>query len=354
MKGLVLSGGQGTRLRPITATCAKQLVPIANKPILFYGLEALVKAGIRDLGIIVGETRKEIMAAVGDGSKWGARATYLEQEKPLGLAHAVLVGEEYLGDEPFVMYLGDNLLTGGITEFVDEFQKYQPNCQILLAEVSHPEQFGVAELSGGRVVKLEEKPKNPKSNLALVGVCMFDKHIFQAARALKPSWRNELEIVDAIQYLIDNGYNVRSHIISGWWKDTGRLEDMLEANRVVLDTITGNIEGFVDSSSRIEGRVVIQAGAEIINSVVRGPAIIGEKSRIINSFIGPFTSVHHQALIQGSELEHSIILGNSSIIDIGGKIVDSLVGKNVELNRSNLRPKAYRFMVGDNSRVGIL
>jgi len=354
MKGLILSGGRGTRLRPLTHTSAKQLVPIANKPILFYGIESLVEAGIRKIGIVVGDTKKDVMAAVGDGSQFGAQVTYIEQPEPLGLAHAVLVAEDFLQAEPFVMYLGDNLIAHGIKEFVAQFAKNKPNSQILLAEVPNPEQFGVAELAGGRVVRLVEKPKEPKSNLALVGVYMFDEHIFEAAKSIKPSWRNELEITDAIQYLIDHNYQVESHIIKGWWKDTGKLEDILEANRMVLDMLERRIEGFVDSDSRVEGRVVIEKGAEIINSLVRGPAIIGRRCRIVNSFIGPFTSVNYEVRIEKSEVEHSIILENSTIRDIGAKIVDSLIGKNVEISRSNLRPCAYRFMVGDNSRVGIL
>jgi glucose-1-phosphate thymidylyltransferase len=354
MKGLILSGGRGTRLRPLTHTSAKQLVPIANKPILFYGIEALAQAGIHNIGIIVGDTKKEIIEAVGNGSQWGIKVSYIEQEEPLGLAHAVLTAEEFLGEEPFVMYLGDNLIISGINDFVAEFEQYRPNSQILLAQVPKPEQFGVAQLRDGKVVKLVEKPKTHISDFALVGVYMFDRHIFEAARSISPSWRNELEITDAIQYLIDNGYEVRSHIINGWWKDTGKLEDMLEANRIILDTIQRRVDGFVDSGSRVEGRVVIEPGAEIINSLVRGPAIIGANTKIINSFVGPFTSINYEVTIRDSELEHSIILENSSIIDIGGKIVDSLVGKNVQITRSALRPCAYRFMVGDNSQVGIL
>jgi glucose-1-phosphate thymidylyltransferase len=354
MKGLILSGGRGTRLRPLTHTSAKQLVPIANKPILFYGIEALVQAGIRNIGIIVGDTKKDIMEAVGDGSQWGIEVTYIEQEAPLGLAHAVLTAEEFIGKDPFVMYLGDNLIINGVNGFVAEFERYWPNSQILLAKVPRPEQFGVAQLEQGKVVKLVEKPKTHISDFALVGVYMFDYHIFEAARSIKPSWRDELEITDAIQYLIDNGYEVRSHIIDGWWKDTGKLEDMLEANRIILDRIERRVDGLVDSDSQIEGRVVVEEGAEIINSLIRGPAIIGANSKIVDSFVGPFTAINYEVTIKGSELEHSIILENSSIIDIGGKIVDSLVGKNVEIARSVLRPSAYRFMVGDNSQVGIL
>jgi glucose-1-phosphate thymidylyltransferase len=354
MKGLILSGGEGTRLRPITHTNAKQLVPIANKPILFYCIESIKNAGITDIGIVVGSTKDEIKAAVGNGSKWGIDITYIEQDAPLGLAHAVLISEDFLKDEQFVMYLGDNLIKGGINEFVDEFRRNGANSQILLARVSNPQQFGVAELFKGRVIRLEEKPQKPKSDLALVGVYMFDQHIFKAVKNIAPSWRNELEITDAIQYLINHGYNIQSHIINGWWKDTGKLEDMLEANRIILDTLTTEIHGFVDDDSKIEFKVVIDSGAEVINSVIRGPAIIGGNTKIINSFVGPFTSVEHDVKIEDSEIEHSIVLEYSLIKGIKGRIVDSLIGKNVEVYASLLKPKAYRFMLGDSSKVGIL
>lgn len=354
MKGLILSGGKGTRLRPITHTSAKQLVPVANKPILFYGIEALKEAGISNIGIVVGDTKEEIMNAVGDGSRWGVKISYIEQEAPLGLAHAVLISEKFINKDSFVMYLGDNLIKSGITALVEEFQREKPNAEILLARVPNPEQFGVAELVEGRVVSLVEKPKEPKSDLALVGVYMFDKHIFEAVKKIKPSWRDELEITDAIQYLISSNFEVKPHIVNGWWKDTGKLEDMLEANRMILDTMETKIEGFVDSNSNIDFKVVIQKGAEVINSVVRGPAIIGENTKIVNSFIGPFTSIYHSVKIENSEVEHSIILEESSIINIKRRIEDSLIGRNVEVSKSPLKPKAYRLMLGDNSKVGIL
>ena len=354
MKGLILSGGTGTRLRPITHTSAKQLVPIANRPILFYAIEAIREAGITDIGIIVGETRKEIAEAVGDGSTWGVNITYIEQDEPLGLAHAVLTAENFIGTSSFVMYLGDNLLMGGIRDFVKEFESTDSNAYLLLVQVTEPEQFGIAELQNGKVVRLWEKPKNPQSNLAVSGIYMFDHHIFEAARAIKPSWRGELEITDAIQYLVDKGLTVNSHTIKGWWKDTGKIDDVLEANRILLDNLKDKNNGIVDSSSRIEGRVVIQDGAEIINSIVRGPAIIGEKTKVINSFVGPYTSIYYEVLLQDCEIEHSIVLERSTIVDIEKKIVDSLIGKNVEISRSLLKPLAYRFMVGDYSKVGIL
>jgi glucose-1-phosphate thymidylyltransferase len=353
IKALVLAGGRGTRLRPITHTSAKQLVPIANKPILFYGLEAIRDAGIVDVGVVVGDTRREIEDAVGDGSAFGLKVTYIWQEAPLGLAHAVKIAADYVGKEPFVMYLGDNLIMGGITDFVSEFQKNRPNAQILLARVDNPGDFGVAELSGGAVVALEEKPKHPKSNLALVGVYMFDVSVFDAVRAVKPSWRNELEITDAIQHLIDAGKDVRAHEITGWWKDTGKLEDILEANRMILETLKRRISGNVGAASRIDGNVVVEEGANIEGSVLRGPLIIGSNSNIVKSYIGPFTSVYHDVTIQNSEIEHSIILENSRISNLGQRMEKSLVGKDAEIVKSSTMPKAYRFMLGDASRIEV-
>lgn len=349
----MLSGGKGTRLRPITHTSAKQLVPIANKPILFYGLEAIRAAGIVDVGIIVGETAAEIEEAVGDGSAFGIKATYIHQSAPRGLAHAVMIAEDFMGKEPFVMYLGDNLIMGGITDFVDEFQKNRPSAQILLARVENPSDFGVAELSDGRVVRLEEKPKEPRSNLALVGVYMFDVSVFEATKSISPSARNELEITDAIQHLIDTGQTVRAHEITGWWKDTGKLEDILEANRMILETIEGRIDGDVDTASRIDGNVVIEEGAEVRGSVLRGPLVIGRGSSIQKSYVGPFTSIYHDVVIQNSELEHSIILEHTRIINLGHRMERSLVGKDVEIVQSGMMPKAYRFMIGDASRIEV-
>ncbi len=353
MKALILSGGKGTRLRPITHTFAKQLVPVANKPILFYGVEAIIDCGIKEVGVVVGDTRKEIVNALGDGSKWGVKITYIQQESPLGLAHAVKISENFLKDEEFVMYLGDNLIRDGIKTFVDEFKKEKPNSQILLAKVPNPQQFGVAELKDGQVENLIEKPKEPKSDLALVGVYMFDKNIFKAVNSIKPSWRGELEITDAIQYLIDNGYEVHPHIIEGWWKDTGKLEDMLEANRIILQKKKLDISGMIDNFSKIDGEVVVENGAEIINSHVRGPAIIGENTKIVNSYIGPYTSIYYNVIIENSEIEHSIVLENSKIKDIK-RLEDSLIGQNVELSKTEKKPLAYRIMVGDSSKVEIV
>ncbi len=353
MKGLILSGGKGTRLRPLTYTSAKQLVPVANKPVLFYGIEALAAAGIRDIGMVIGETGAEIRAAVGDGSAWGVSITYIEQDAPRGLAHAVLISEPFIGTDPFVVYLGDNLLNKGIEPFVEEFEREKPAAQILLTHVSDPQMFGVAELEDGKVVRLIEKPKEPKSDLALVGVYLFSPEIFTSVRRIRPSSRNELEITDAIQDLIDRGLVVRPHLVEGWWKDTGKLEDMLEANRLILDTLVRRVDGTVDTASRIEGKVVIEAGALVERSIVRGPAIIGAGAVIRDSYVGPFTSIMNDVEIRGTEIEHSIVLAGSRISDLANRLEDSLIGRNVRIYRLPVKPHAYRFMLGDNSEVGI-
>ena len=354
MKALILSGGKGTRLRPITHTNAKQLLPLANKPILFYAIETIVEAGINDIGIVVGDTHKEIRQAVEDGKAWGAQVTYIQQEAPLGLAHAVKISEPYLGDEAFVMFLGDNLIQGGISALVEDFASRGPHAQILLARVPQPERFGVAELKNGRVICLEEKPEHPKSDYALVGVYMFGPTIFEAVNAIQASRRGELEITDAIQYLIDHDYMVHPHIITGWWKDTGKLEDILEANRIVLQDLEERVEAELDVSSEVHGPVVIEKGARIVGSVIRGPVTIAKDCQIIDSYIGPFTSIGEGTVIRNSEVEHSIILAHCQILDVESRIEDSLIGKNVEIYRAATRPKAYRFMLGDNSRTGIL
>jgi glucose-1-phosphate thymidylyltransferase len=353
VKGLILSGGKGTRLRPLTYTSAKQLVPVANKPVLFYGIEAIAGAGIRDIGIVVGETQAEIRAAVGNGSKWGVRVEYIEQDAPRGLAHAVKISQSFIGTDPFVMYLGDNLLNKGITHFVDQFAREKPAAQILLARVPDPQMFGVAELHNGNVVRLVEKPKEPIGDLALVGVYMFGSEIFDSVNQIAPSFRNELEITDAIQNLIDRGLTVRPHIVEGWWKDTGKLEDMLEANRLILDTLERRIEGKVDDDSRVEGKVVIEDGATVERSVIRGPAIIGRGARIVHAYVGPFTSIMNDVEIRDCEVEHSIVLEGASLSDLANRVIDSLIGKNVRIYRIPLKPSAYRFMLGDNSEVGI-
>jgi len=353
MKGLILSGGKGTRLRPLTYTSAKQLVPVANKPVLFYGIESLVAAGIRDIGIVVGDTQAEIRAAVGDGARFGARITYIEQDAPRGLAHAVLIAEPFIGSSPFVMYLGDNLLNRGITPLVEEFTRLEPAAQILLARVPDPHRFGVAELRDGRVIRLVEKPTEPISDYALVGVYMFGPEVFTSVKRIRPSFRNELEITDAIQDLIDRGLEVRPNIVEGWWKDTGKLEDMLEANRLILDTIERRIEGTVDAESRIEGKVIVEAGAAIERSVIRGPVIVGAGAKIVHAYVGPFTAIMDKVEIRDSEIEHSIVLEGSVITDLASRIEDSLIGRNVRICRLPVKPSAYRFMLGDNSEVGI-
>jgi glucose-1-phosphate thymidylyltransferase len=354
MKALILSGGKGTRLRPITHTGAKQLIPVGNKPILFYGVEAIRDAGITDVGIVVGDTEPEIRAALGDGSALGIKTTYIRQEAPLGLAHAVKVSRDFLRDDSFVMYLGDNLILDGITPLVREFERDRPNSQILLAHVPNPQDFGVAELDGSRVKRLTEKPKEPKSDLALVGVYMFDSNIFEAVNKIRPSFRNELEITDAIQWLIDHDKNVNCHIISGWWKDTGKLEDMLEANRMVLSRAKRLLRGTLDGATRTEGEVIVGAGTTVENSILRGPLIIGERCVIKNSYIGPFTSIYDEVTIRNSEIEHSIVLERCVIQDIPVRIEASLIGKEVRIQRSQLKPTAYRFMVGDSSLVDVL
>src|SRR6476661_9006245 len=354
LKGLILSGGKGTRLRPITHTSAKQLVPVANKPVLFYGIEAMAEAGIEQVGIIIApETGQEIEEVVGDGSRFGVRITYILQDEPAGLAHAVLTAERFLGSSPFVMYLGDNLLQGGIDDLVSAFRANAPDALILLTPVPDPEHFGVAELDGDRVVALAEKPAEPRTNLALVGVYMFTALIHDAARAIDPSARGELEITDAIQYLVDSGRRVEPHVVKGWWKDTGRLEDMLEANRLILDTITDRVEGELTDSS-CDGRVIVEPGAVLERATVRGPAVIGAGARLTDCYVGPYSAIGEDCVITNAEVEHSILLAGSSVIDLDGRMESSLLGRNVRIGRVDRQPKAYRFMVGDNSDIGFL
>ncbi|MTV24702.1 glucose-1-phosphate thymidylyltransferase [Nitriliruptoraceae bacterium ZYF776] len=353
MKALVLAGGSGTRLRPITHTSAKQLVPVANKPILFYGLEQIRDAGITDVGIIVGETAPEIEAAVGDGSALGIEVTYLPQEAPLGLAHAVLTAADYLGDDDFVMFLGDNLIEGGITEFVQGFHDHGPDAQILLKRVADPERFGVAELDAdGRVVRLVEKPPVPPSDLALVGVYLFTSAIVDAARRIEPSGRGELEITDAIQRLIDDGCRVRSHEVEGWWLDTGKKDELLAANRIVLGDVDGRVDGEVDEDSDLVGAVVVEAGAVVRNSVVRGPVVIGAGTTVVDAYLGPFTSIATDCRIERTEIEHSVVLERCRISDIP-RIEGSLLGRDVRIGRTTRKPAAYKFELGDDSQVEI-
>jgi glucose-1-phosphate thymidylyltransferase len=354
LKGLILSGGKGTRLQPITHTSAKQLVPVANKPVLFYGIEAMVAAGIEEIGIIIApETGDEIREVTGDGSKFGAKITYLPQAEPLGLAHAVLTAEDFIGEAPFIMYLGDNLLRDGIVSLAEQFQSSNPDALILLTKVPDPEHYGVAELEDGKVVALAEKPAEPKTDLALVGVYMFTSTIFDAAKAIEPSPRGELEITDAIQYLVDQGKNVEPHLVDGWWKDTGRLEDMLQANRLVLEDLAPSQNGeLIDS--QLEGRVAIAEGARLERCVVRGPAVIGPGAQLTDAYIGPYTSIDKDVVVERSEIEYSIILEGSKIADLGARLEASLIGKHSQVVRTDGMPRTYRLLVGDKCEISLV
>jgi glucose-1-phosphate thymidylyltransferase len=353
VKALVLSGGSGSRLRPITHTSAKQLVPVANKPVLFYGLEAIRDAGITEVGIVVGDTEPAIREAVGDGSAFGLKVSYLRQDAPRGLAHAVLVARDFLGDDDFVMYLGDNFIVGGIAGLVDEFRSGRPDAQIMLTSVPDPRQFGVAELDpAGEVVGLEEKPREPKSDLALVGVYIFTPAVHEAVAKLEPSWRGELEITEAIQWLIDHGRKVRSTTITGYWKDTGNVADMLEVNRMVLEGLEPACAGEVDAATELIGRVAIGSGAQITGCRIVGPVVIGAGTRVSESYIGPFTSVERDCVIADSEIEYSIVLRGASIKGVG-RIEASLIGHEVEVTPAPRVPKAHRLVLGDHSKVQI-
>lgn len=358
MKALILAGGAGTRLRPITHTRAKQLVPVANKPILFYGIEAMVSAGITEIGVIVGDTRAEVMAALGDGSQFGAAITYIPQDAPLGLAHCVLIAQPFLGDDDFVMYLGDNLLEQDLGAFVRAFSTARtelqpPTAQILLKQVPDPHRFGIATLDAqGNVVALVEKPADPPSDLALVGVYLFTRRIHDAVAAIEPSPRGELEITDAIQWLLDQGERVRCELLTGWWIDTGKLTPLLEANRLLLERIEPDLRGDIDEASTIDGRVVVAEGASIVNSTVRGPVAIGPGTRIVDSFVGPFSAIGGNCVVERSEIEHSVIMDGSSIIDIA-RLEDSLIGSDATVQRTKQKPRALRLMVGDHCQIDV-
>lgn len=350
MKALVLAGGSGTRLRPITHTSAKQLVPLANRPILYYCLEAIAAAGIREVGIVVGDTAPMIQAAVGDGGEFGLEVTYIPQDAPRGLAHCVLIAADFLGSDPFVMYLGDNLLVDGLTPIVEEFEAYEPDALILLKEVDDPRQFGVAVVEDGRVVGLVEKPARPPSNLALVGVYVFGAKIHEAVRAIEPSERGELEITDAVEWLLRSGCDVRSKVIDGDWIDTGKRQDILEANRIVLDHLERRVEGTADPETRIVGRVVVEPGAKLVRSEIRGPTIIGADTCLVDSFVGPYSSIGENCVLEDSEIDHSIILAGSTVVGIR-RIADSLVGRETSIRPSTEMPRAYRLMVGDHCEI---
>jgi glucose-1-phosphate thymidylyltransferase len=351
MRALVLSGGEGSRLRPITHTSAKQLIPVAGKPILFHGLEAIRDAGIKQVGIVVGSTGEEVGATVGDGSRWGLEVTYIQQSAPLGLAHAVLESADFVKGEPFLMYLGDNVLLDGVTHFVREFENARPNAQIFVARVPEPERFGVAVLDGDRVVRLVEKPTEFVSDLALVGVYLFDDSILEAAATLKPSWRGELEITEAIQWLVDNGRTVRAQMVKGWWKDTGRPDDLLEANRMMLSVRTADLAGEVDPASTVEGVAVVAASAKVIRSRLIGPVVIGPGTVVEDSVVGPNVSVEHDSTIARSSVEDSIIMEGARITDVKG-LSGSILGRGVEVRHSG-KAKVHRLIVGDQSRVEV-
>ncbi|MDA8193685.1 MAG: glucose-1-phosphate thymidylyltransferase [Thermaerobacter sp.] len=354
MKGLILAGGTGSRLRPLTYTGAKQLIPVANRPILFYAVEALRDAGITDIGIVVGETGREVEEALGDGSGFGCEFTFIPQFAPLGLADAVKTAARFLGETPFCMFLGDNLLRGGLRSLVDRFRSGDFAASILLTEVPNPEQFGVAVVDGERVLNLVEKPSVPPSNLALVGAYCFSAAIHPAIARLTPSRRGEYEITDAIQNLIDQGLPVDAARVSGWWKDTGRPEDVLDANRLILEDLKGRLDGAVEEESVVTGRVEVRAGAVIRKSVIRGPVTIGEDAWIEESYVGPYTAIGPRVKILRTEIENSVVLADSRISDVPGRIDASLIGRAVTVQGQSARPRALRLVLGDQSRADLI
>ena len=354
MKALIASGGRGTRLRPITHTQNKHLIPIANKPILHYAIEAVAQAGIKDVAIVVNADSDEVPRAIGNGDRWGVRITYIPQSAPGGLAQVVGLAEGFMGKDPFIFYLGDNMVVGGVSRFIEEFASGKCNCHLTLARVKDPERFGVPELRDGRIVSIEEKPKVPKSSFAVAGIYLYDRHIFEAVRAIRPSSRGELEISDAHQYLIDKGYTISYSEITGWWKDTGKPTDLLEANRLVLDGMKPALRGEIDSRSSVAGKVVVEQGTRIVNSVIRGPAIIGERCEIEDAFIGPYTSIGNSTVIRKSEVEYSIILRDCRILNVGIRLEGSILGNDVEVVEGTGKPRVHRFMIGDQSRVEVV
>lgn len=354
MKAVILCAGEGRRLRPLTHTSAKHLIPVANKPVIFHTLEAIYAAGIREVGVVVSpNVEEEFQEALGAGAQWGLKIDYILQEQPRGLAHAVACAQKYVGQEPFLVYLGDNLLENGVRELVEDFRHDPANAMLLLAEVEDPTGFGVARLKDGQIVELIEKPQTPPSNLAIVGVYLFDHHIFEAIEQIKPSRRGELEITDAIQLLIEQGYRVKPHMVQGWWKDVGRPEDMLEANRLLLERLEMEIRSPIPADSKVIGRVSISEGVKIQSSELRGPLMIGPGAVISHSFIGPFTSLDQNVKVSSSELEYSIVMANASIEGVG-RIDHSLIGRNVRLHRHDRPPATYRFVIGDNSQVQLI
>jgi len=353
MKALILAGGKGTRLRPLTYTVTKQLLPVANKPILFYGLEQIAAAGITDIGMIISpDTGPDITSTVGDGSAWGVKITFITQSQPLGLAHAVKTAQKFLADSPFLLFLGDNLIKEGVKNLLSEFETHSPDALIVLKEVADPRAFGVAEVdASARVIRVVEKPKEPKSNLALVGAYIFTPLVHQAIDQIKPSWRGEYEITDSIQKLLEMGKNIRSHLLQGWWLDTGKKEDLLEANQMILDEYTKrNIKGEADASSRIIGRVEVGEGSRIENSLIRGPVSIASNCRLVNSFIGPYSSIGTASVIENSSLEYSILMNNSHALNIP-HLSDSVIGRHAEIVRLKPESESTRLFVGDYSRI---
>jgi glucose-1-phosphate thymidylyltransferase len=357
VKGIIVSGGKGTRLRPLTYTGAKQLVPVANKPVMFYAIEDLVEAGIDNIAIVVpadfAMARDQIKAAIGDGGRFGARVTYIEQDAPRGIAHAVSICREFADGEKFVVFLGDNFIREGIAAQVRAFRDGTMNAVLMLHRVPNPQELGVAVVQDGRIVELQEKPAQPKSDLGIVGIYMLDHNFFSAAEGLTPSARGELEITDALTRLLEMGCDVRPQMVERYWIDTGKHIDMLDANRLVLDALEGRIDGVVDRESRLDGRVVLEKGAQITRSVVRGPAIIGAGATITDAYIGPYTAVGEGCVVTSSEIEHSIVLENSVIEDIATRIEDSLIGRNVRVTRTTTKPRAHKLLLGDNSNVGL-
>jgi len=351
MRALVLSGGKATRLRPITHTSAKQLIPIAGQPILFHALASIAAAGITDVGIVVGTTGDEVRAAVGDGDRWGMRVTYIDQPEPLGLAHAVMTATSFVEGEPFLMYLGDNVLLEGVTRFVRGFERTRPDAQIFVAQVPEPEHFGVVELDGDRAIRLVEKPTTFVSDLALVGVYLFDDSVLEACASLAPSWRGEYEITEAIQWLIDHGRTVRAEHVEGWWKDTGRPEDLLEANRVLLGALEPRVDGEIDEASTITGPVVVGAGARVVGSNVTGPCWIGTGGVVEASTIGPNVSLEPDCRVVRSVVTDSIVMQGSKVTDVDG-LTGSILGRDVEVRHPGAA-KVHRLVVGDNSLVEV-
>lgn len=354
MRALITAGGRGTRLRPLTHTSNKHLIPIANKPMIHYALEAVAAAGIQEVGIAINpDTGDDIRKGLGDGSRFGLAVTYVVQEAPLGLAHVIQAAEAFLRHEPFVFFLGDNVVVGGIRQFVERFQARKDHCHLVLARVRDPQRFGVAEVRGDRIVRVVEKPAQPPSDYAVTGIYVYDTPIFEAVHAIRPSARGELEISDAHQYLLEHGYQVGFSEITGWWKDTGKPSDLLEANRLVLDNITPDIRGTVDAHSSIVGKVIVERGARVTNSVVRGPAIIGEECIIEDAYVGPFSSIGNRTTVRRSEVEYSIILRDCKILDVGIRLEGSILGNDVEVVEAMGKPRVHRFMIGDQSRVEV-